>query len=337
MAPTPPAALPLLLRSGHEMNDPCRYSWGTQNNPPDDVVAAWNYPVRLTLAPLVAAVAAGNTVVLRRSEKTPATGVVLARVVVDAFREDEVALLGGGVEVADALLRLPFDHFFFTGSTAVGRRVMRAAAEHLASVTLELGGKSPAVVDASADVERAAERIAWGKFINGGQTCVAPDYVLVHESRAAELAEALRRGVEAFYGPTPEARRRSESFSRMIDDRAFSAGLGRAGRGAITAASGSVPSRTSGRCWCGAGSARRTCCTRPTRIGFAGSPRGWDGWWSEGLGLRVRACPSLALGVVRPQIIRSVVDLPAPFGPRKPVTVPGSQRNDTSSTASWEP
>jgi aldehyde dehydrogenase (NAD+) len=185
------------------------------------ILGAWNYPVLLTMAPLVAAVAAGNTAIVRPSEKTPATTKVLGRIVADAFREDEVALVGGGVEVADALLRLPFDHFFFTGSTAVGRKVMHAAAEHMASVTLELGGKSPAVVDASANVERAAERIAWGKFINGGQTCVAPDYVLVHESRAAELLDALRRNVERFYGGTAEARRRSASFSRMIDDRAW--------------------------------------------------------------------------------------------------------------------
>ena len=185
------------------------------------ILGAWNYPVLLTLAPLVAAVAAGNTAVVRPSEKTPAVTEVLGRIVADAFAEDEVALVGGGVEVADALLALPFDHFFFTGSSAVGRKVMHAAAEHLASVTLELGGKSPAIVDASADVGRAAERIAWGKFINGGQTCVAPDYVLVHESRAAELLEALRRSVAAFYGGTAEERRRSESFSRMIDDRAF--------------------------------------------------------------------------------------------------------------------
>ncbi|HEV2146900.1 MAG TPA: aldehyde dehydrogenase family protein [Longimicrobiaceae bacterium] len=185
------------------------------------ILGAWNYPVLLTMTPLVAAVAAGNTVVVRPSEKTPAVNVVLGRIVADVFPEHEVALVGGGVEVADALLRLPFDHFFFTGSTAVGRKVMHAAAEHMASVTLELGGKSPAIVDASASVERAAERIAWGKFINGGQTCVAPDYVLVHESREAELLEALRRSVEAFYGDTAEARRRSESFSRMIDDGAF--------------------------------------------------------------------------------------------------------------------
>jgi aldehyde dehydrogenase (NAD+) len=185
------------------------------------ILGAWNYPVLLTLAPLVAAVAAGNTAVVRPSEKTPAVAEVLGRIVVDAFAEDDVALVGGGVEVANALLALPFDHFFFTGSSAVGRRVMHAAAEHLAGVTLELGGKSPAIVDASADVGRAAERIAWGKFINGGQTCVAPDYVLVHESRAAELLDALRRSVAAFYGGTAEERRRSESFSRMIDDRAF--------------------------------------------------------------------------------------------------------------------
>ncbi len=185
------------------------------------VLAPWNYPVRLLLGPLVGALAAGNSVVLRPSEKVPETGRALARVVADAFREDEVALVRGGVEVADALLSLPFDHVFFTGSTAVGRRVMRAAAEHLSTVTLELGGKSPALVDASADVRTAAERIAWGKMINAGQTCVAPDYVLVHESRAAELVAELKAAVARLYGATEEARRGCDSFCRVVDDGAF--------------------------------------------------------------------------------------------------------------------
>ncbi|HEX7243728.1 MAG TPA: aldehyde dehydrogenase family protein [Longimicrobiaceae bacterium] len=185
------------------------------------VLSPWNYPVRLLLGPLVGALAAGNSVVLRPSEKVPETGRALARVVADAFREDEVALVRGGVDVADALLSLPFDHVFFTGSTAVGRRVMRAAAEHLSTVTLELGGKSPALVDASADVRTAAERIAWGKMINAGQTCVAPDYVLVHESRAAELVAELKAAVARLYGATEEARRGCDSFCRVVDDGAF--------------------------------------------------------------------------------------------------------------------
>jgi len=185
------------------------------------VLGPWNYPVNLMLSPLVAAVAAGNSVVLRPSEKAPHTAGVLERIVAESFPRDEVAVAGGGVEVAEALLRLPFDHFFFTGSTEVGRKVMRAAADHLATVTLELGGKSPALVDASADVAASAERIAWGKFVNAGQTCVAPDYVLVDRARAGELVEELMRAVGRLYGGTEEARRRSGSFCRLVDDRAF--------------------------------------------------------------------------------------------------------------------
>ena len=186
------------------------------------VMAPWNYPFGLLLAPLVAAVAAGNTAILRPSEKVPRTAAVLASIVRQAFPEEEAACLTEpGVELADTLLTFPFDHIFFTGSTRMGRRVMAAAAEHLATVTLELGGKSPLVVDESADLRHTARRTAWGKFINAGQTCVAPDYVLVHESRAGELVAELARAIGEFYGDTEEARQASPDFARAIDDAAF--------------------------------------------------------------------------------------------------------------------
>jgi aldehyde dehydrogenase (NAD+) len=184
------------------------------------ILAPWNYPFQLLFSPLAAAVAAGNVCIVRPSEKVPATAAVMARIVADVFPEDEVGMVTGGVDAADALLGLPFDHIFFTGSTAVGRKVMRAAAEHLASVTLELGGKSPAIVDRSADVAQAAERIVWGKFVNAGQTCVAPDYVLVHEADTPAFLAAARAAVVRFYGEG-EAQQASESFARIIDDGGF--------------------------------------------------------------------------------------------------------------------
>ncbi len=171
------------------------------------VIAPWNYPVQLALSPLVAAVAAGNAVVVKPSELAPATSDTLARLIPRYLDPDGVAVVEGGVEVATHLLQLPFDHLFFTGSTTVGKVVMAAAAEHLASVTLELGGKSPVVVTSDADIEIAARRIAWGKLINAGQTCIAPDYVLVERPVADRLVDALVRSIEAMQGPDPRLTR----------------------------------------------------------------------------------------------------------------------------------
>ena len=182
------------------------------------IISPWNYPFQLAIAPLVAAVAAGNCVMLKPSERTPHTAAIIDQLIRDVFDPAEVAVATGGVEVSQALLELPFDHFFFTGGPRVGRRVMEAAAKHLASVTLELGGKSPAIVDETADLKAAADRIMWGKCINAGQTCVAPDYVLVHESRAAEFVGRAKEALDRFYGATPEARRESPDFCRIVDD-----------------------------------------------------------------------------------------------------------------------
>ncbi len=185
------------------------------------ILAPWNYPVLLLLTPLAAAIAAGNCAIVRPSEKVPHTSRVLGEIIRDAFDERDVALLTGDVPFANSLLELPFDHVFFTGSTKIGRHVMVQAARHLASVTLELGGKSPAIVDETADVKRAAERVMWGKCINAGQTCVAPDYVLVHESRAAEFVTRAKETLDRFYGTTAEARRESPDFCRIVDDAGF--------------------------------------------------------------------------------------------------------------------
>ena len=180
------------------------------------ILAPWNYPADLVLTPLIGAVAAGNCVVLKPSEKAPNTAEVVAAIVAEVFPPDEVACLQGGAEVAQALLALPFDHIFFTGSTRLGKVVMRAAAENLASVTLELGGKSPTIIDASADLALAAERVAWGKFVNAGQTCIAPDYILIDRAREREFLAALKTTVEKMYGTSTEARR-SNDYCRIID------------------------------------------------------------------------------------------------------------------------
>ena len=180
------------------------------------IIAPWNFPFQLALGPLVSALAAGCSVILKPSELTPATTEIIARIVAECFAPDLVAVVTGGVEEATALLALPFDHIFFTGSPAVGKIVMAAAAKTLASVTLELGGKSPVVVGADADIARAARWIAWGRFMNAGQTCVAPDHVFVHASVAPALAAALCDRIAAMYGADPAA---SPALARIVDVR----------------------------------------------------------------------------------------------------------------------
>lgn len=182
------------------------------------ILSPWNYPLLLTIGPLVSALAAGNCAVLKPSEHTPCTTAVTKELIEDLFPEHEVALLPGAAEVGQVLLHRPFDHIYFTGSPRVGRIVMKAAAEHLTSVTLELGGKSPALVDATADLEQAASRIAWSKFMNAGQTCIAPDYVLVEEPVHDAVVEHLRGAIHRFYGATAAARRESRDYPRLIHE-----------------------------------------------------------------------------------------------------------------------
>ncbi len=185
------------------------------------IMAPWNYPFALLLSPLVAAIAAGNCAILKPSEKTPHVAALISALVRETCDPGEVACVEGGADVAAALLELPFDHICFTGSTQVGRIVMAAAAKHLASLTLELGGKSPAIVDQSTDIRAAADRIVWGKFFNAGQTCIAPDYVLVHASRERAFLDATRDAVGRFFGATEEDRARSTDLARIVDDGHF--------------------------------------------------------------------------------------------------------------------
>jgi aldehyde dehydrogenase (NAD+) len=186
------------------------------------ILAPWNYPFGLVITPLIAAVAAGNCAIVRPSEKVPETAAVIAQIIRDAFDENEVACFTEtGTDLASTLLTLPFDHIFFTGSPRVGRLVMSAAATHLSSVTLELGGKSPLIVDDTADAAKAGQRAAWGKYVNAGQTCIAPDYALVHEGRLAAFVDAAKQTIEKFYGRSEEERQASTSYARAIDDGAF--------------------------------------------------------------------------------------------------------------------
>jgi aldehyde dehydrogenase (NAD+) len=161
------------------------------------IIAPWNFPFNLTLGPLMSAIAAGNCVMVKPSEMTPASTACMRRIIGELFEENEIAVIEGDSSVAEALLRKKFDHIFFTGSPAVGKIVMKAAAEHLTSVTLELGGKSPAIVDSTANIGEAARKLAWGKFFNSGQICIAPDYALVHESVRDEFVAKLRTAAEA--------------------------------------------------------------------------------------------------------------------------------------------
>ncbi|MGC9500226.1 aldehyde dehydrogenase family protein [Streptomyces sp. WG7] len=182
------------------------------------VIAPWNYPAQLLLAPVVGALAAGNAVVAKPSELAPATSAALARLLPRYLDTEAVAVVEGGIPETTALLAERFDHVFYTGNGTVGRIVMRAAAEHLTPVTLELGGKSPAFVDRDADLDVVAARLAGGKFLNAGQTCVAPDYVLTDPETAAALEPALVRAVEALYGTDPA---RSAEYARIVNERHF--------------------------------------------------------------------------------------------------------------------
>lgn len=183
------------------------------------VLAPWNYPFYLALGPLIPALAAGNSVVLKVSEKAPHTARAIQNLLEAVFPPSLVAVVQGGPEVAGELLELPFDHFFFTGGERVGRLVMEAAARHGVNATLELGGKSPAILDRSADLKLAARRITWAKFLNAGQTCVAPDYVLVPAELQAEFAGELSQAIATLFGGRAW-QRVGPDYGRMIDPEA---------------------------------------------------------------------------------------------------------------------
>jgi coniferyl-aldehyde dehydrogenase len=181
------------------------------------IVAPWNYPLSLALMPLATALAAGNRAMIKPSEVTPATSDALVALVAETFSEDEVTVVTGDATIGAAFSALPFDHLFFTGSTAVGRAVMRAASEHVVPVTLELGGKSPVLVDRGQPLDRVAADIAYGKLANAGQTCIAPDYVLLHEGDVDGFVEAWGNAVAALY-PTGPA---SQDYSSIVNVRHY--------------------------------------------------------------------------------------------------------------------
>ena len=183
------------------------------------IIGPFNYPVNLTLGPLISAIAAGNTAILKPSELTPHLSALIAKVIREVFTEDEVAIFLGEADVAQALQEFPFDHIFFTGSPAIGKQVMAAAAKNLASVTLELGGKSPTIVDASANIELAASNTMWAKFTNSGQTCIAPDYVYVHESVKEKWVACCRKELLKAYGSTLSEQQSSPHLAHMVNAR----------------------------------------------------------------------------------------------------------------------
>lgn len=163
------------------------------------IIAPWNYPLQLIMSPLISAIAAGNCVILKPSELSGATAGVISKLISDTFDTKEVACFEGDADVSTELLKLPFDHIFFTGSTAIGKVVMEAASKNLTSITLELGGKSPAIVDETCDIKKAAEKIAWGKLVNAGQTCIAPDYVLIKESKLNDFVIHYKTAVQKMF------------------------------------------------------------------------------------------------------------------------------------------
>jgi aldehyde dehydrogenase (NAD+) len=178
------------------------------------VISPWNYPFQLALCPLISAVAAGNRVVLKPSELTPHTSAVIAKIIQKTFHVNHVEVVEGGLEVSTQLLSQRWDYIFFTGSIAVGKIVAKAAAENLTPVTLELGGKNPCIIDESADLKLAAKRIVWGKFINAGQTCIAPDYVLIQKNMKINFISFLMEEITKAYGNKME---KSPDFARIIN------------------------------------------------------------------------------------------------------------------------
>jgi len=182
------------------------------------ILSPWNFPFNLTFGPLVSAIAAGNTAIIKPSEMTPNSSELMSKIIMDVFNEEEVALVQGEVDVSTELLKLPFNHIFFTGSPNVGKIVMSAAAKNLASVTLELGGKSPTIVDKTANINKAAKKIMWGKCLNSGQICVSPDYVLIDESVKSEFIDSCKKWLHVFYNENPKA---SDSYGRIVTDKHF--------------------------------------------------------------------------------------------------------------------
>ena len=182
------------------------------------IISPWNFAFNLSFIPLISAIAAGNAVILKPSEHTPHSSKLIKKIVESIFDEKEVAVIEGGVPETTHLLNKPFNHIFFTGAPSIGKIVMKAAAKHLTSVSLELGGKSPTIVDETADIDAAAARIAWAKGMNNGQICIAPDYVYVHKSVKDKFVKAYKEQVKVLYGDDPKS---SPSYNRIVNERHF--------------------------------------------------------------------------------------------------------------------
>ncbi|WP_182201371.1 aldehyde dehydrogenase [Paraliobacillus salinarum] len=182
------------------------------------IIAPWNYPFQLAISPLIGAIAAGNTAIIKPSELTPHTSAVLTRLIKETFDSNYITSIEGDAETSQALLKKPFDYIFFTGSTPVGKIVMEQAAKNLTPVTLELGGKSPSIVHEDANLKLAAKRIAWGKFTNAGQTCVAPDYIYVHEHVQADFTKELQQAITELYGKKPLD---NQDFPKIVNEKHF--------------------------------------------------------------------------------------------------------------------
>jgi aldehyde dehydrogenase (NAD+) len=182
------------------------------------IIAPWNYPYQLAFSPLAGAIAAGNTVVLKPSELTPNTSAICKEIIEAVFETGHVAVVEGGIPESQELLAQRWDYIFFTGSVPVGRIVAKAAAEYITPVTLELGGKSPCIVDDTANIKLAAKRIVWGKCINGGQTCIAPDYLLIHKKSKDKFVAAFKEEIKKAYGENPAE---SKDFPRIVNERNF--------------------------------------------------------------------------------------------------------------------
>ncbi|MEY2984146.1 MAG: hypothetical protein RLZZ568_763 [Cyanobacteriota bacterium] len=180
------------------------------------IIGPWNFPFSLVVQPLVGAIAAGNCAILKPSEMAPATATITAQLIQTTFDAAHVAAITGGVETSQNLLKEKFDHIFFTGGTVIGKIVMAAAAQHLTPVTLELGGKSPCLVTDNIDLRETAKRITWGKFLNAGQVCIAPDYLLVPASRQDALLQAMKECIRDYYGDNPQT---SAHYGRLVNDR----------------------------------------------------------------------------------------------------------------------
>lgn len=178
------------------------------------IIAPWNYPFQLALCPLISAVAAGNQAVVKPSELTPKTSEIIAKIITKIFHKDHVEVIEGGVEVSQQLLAKSWDYIFFTGSVAVGKIVAKAAAENLTPVTLELGGKNPCIIDETANLKLAAKRIVWGKFVNAGQTCIAPDYILIQKDMKSHFVDYLKEEITKAYGENPID---SLDFARIVN------------------------------------------------------------------------------------------------------------------------